>query len=123
MGLDFSTFEMIRIIGKGDRGEELTEEEKEFYDETKKQEEEERQRAIRYEQQRPERERQNRRDAIEKMESKFCPLLRKFCIGDNCALMKVLEKPREFGDGGDKHYEAMCAFNIPDKNTRISYDR
>lgn len=123
MNLDFSTFEMIRIIAKATAGDELTEEEKVWYEDYKRQQEEEHRNAILYESQRPERERRNRRDAIERMETKFCPFLKTFCVGEKCALMKVLEKPRTYNNNDDKQFEAMCAFNIPDKNTRISYDR
>lgn len=124
MALDFSPFKLIEITWKIQNGVELSNDEKDLYEQEKKRKQDEEEKQKRWLSERPYRNARNRRTAIQKMESKFCPLLQSPCIGEECAFMKVLEKPRiGMGIDPDKEYEAMCAFNIPDKGTKVSYNK
>ena len=125
MNLDFTGLDILSIHWKMENGVQVTEEERKLCEEWDKRKEKEEKRKILYAQQQPLREAANRNYAIKCMEEKFCPFISGNCIGEKCAMMKVLEKPREACgvSNPDKQYEAMCAFNIPDRGTRIVYGR
>lgn len=118
MDLDFTSLDVLFVQGKIDRGEEVTDDERNILKEAI------RQRQIRNKTEalqakaHEEQQRRMRDAAIEKATNKYCPLLERYCQGEECAWFKVLKgnKPDL-----DKfwHYDAMCAIQIPTLNTHI----
>lgn len=113
------------IKSKVESGEPVTDEEKDFLEKYRKYREKREKKAEQeraYALQAPERERKRREKAIEMMREKTCPFLKENCVGEKCALLKVLVKRHDvYPCDGEKHYEAMCALNVPDAGSRIEY--
>ena len=118
MDLDFSSLGALGVQWKIDHGEELTDEDREILrvaeEQEKLREEQKKQLARNHEI----RQARMKDAAIEDATNKYCPLLERYCKGEECAWFKVLKSNRP-DLHNYYHYDAMCAIQYPMLDTHV----
>lgn len=120
MYFNIDALDYLYIRGKVERGIPISDEERQLIREHEEEYTRRQETQHLHLRNRPVREAANRQEAIDALKQKFCPHINKNCMGDACAMFKLVERPARFGeDHTDKHYDAMCAFNVPERGSRV----
>ena len=117
----FTNTELFFLECNIKRGEPVTDEERSAVERYQREREQRRESELRFMREGGMRSKRNKHNAIASAMEKYCPSIKKNCIGQKCAMFKVFEVPKDFNDK-DKwatDYDAMCGYNTPERGSHI----